>query len=47
MKKTIPISDSTHAIIFTNHEKQSYIMKTRKKFHHKKTINKKFIYDMN
>ena len=37
MKKTIPISDSTHAIIFTNHEKQSYIMRTRKKF----------IYDMN
>ena len=47
-EKTIPISDSTHAIVFTNHEKQSYNMKAKKKkiiYHHKKNINKKFIYD--
>ena len=30
-EKTIPISDSTNAIVFTNHEKQSYIMKVRNK----------------
>ena len=49
-EKAVPISDSTHAIVFTNHEKQSYIIKVKNKqiiYHHKKNINKKFIYDMN
>ena len=30
-EKTIPISDSTHAIVFVNHEKQSYVMNIKNK----------------
>ena len=30
-EKTIPIFYSTHAIVFANHEKQSYIMNVKNK----------------